>query len=70
MREITNNTRRAVNLDGWTLQDEDGRTCTFDDCHLRGRATVRMSTPARGRHTLHPHHHGAPPLRRGGTPPV
>ncbi|MEU5524889.1 lamin tail domain-containing protein [Streptomyces sp. NPDC047860] len=42
--EITNNTRRAVNLDGWTLQDEDGRTYTFDDYRLRGRATVRIHT--------------------------
>ncbi|MEV7789691.1 lamin tail domain-containing protein [Streptomyces sp. NPDC088106] len=42
--EITNNTRRAVNLEGWTLRDEDGRTYTFDDYRLRGRATVRIHT--------------------------
>ncbi|MFD5777053.1 lamin tail domain-containing protein [Streptomyces fungicidicus] len=42
--EITNNTRHAVNLDGWTLKDEDGRTYTFDDYRLRGRATVRIHT--------------------------
>ncbi|MFF1278730.1 lamin tail domain-containing protein [Streptomyces marokkonensis] len=42
--EITNHTRRAVNLDGWTLEDEDGRTYTFDDYRLRGRATVRIHT--------------------------
>lgn len=48
--EITNNTRRAVNLDGWTLQDEDGRTYTVDDYRLRGRATVRIHT-GQGRDT-------------------
>ncbi|MFF0836727.1 MULTISPECIES: lamin tail domain-containing protein [unclassified Streptomyces] len=42
--DITNSTRRAVNLDGWTLKDEDGHTYTF--CHVRldGRATVRVHT--------------------------
>lgn len=48
--EITNNTRRAVNLDGWTLRDEDGRIYTFDDYRLRGRATVRIHT-GQGRDT-------------------
>jgi hypothetical protein len=42
--EITNSARRAVNLDGWTLQDEDGRTYTFDDYRLEGRSTVRIHT--------------------------
>ncbi|MFE5190261.1 lamin tail domain-containing protein [Streptomyces sp. NPDC056628] len=42
--EITNNTRRTVNLDGWTLQDEDGHTYTFDHYRLEGRATVRIHT--------------------------
>ncbi|MHB9856609.1 lamin tail domain-containing protein [Streptomyces krungchingensis] len=42
--EITNNTRRAVNLDGWTLSDEDGHTYTFDHYRLDGRATVRVHT--------------------------
>ncbi|WP_217240011.1 lamin tail domain-containing protein [Streptomyces sp. AC555_RSS877] len=42
--ELTNNTRRAVNLDGWTLQDEDGHTYTFDHYRLDGRATVRIHT--------------------------
>ncbi|NEE21593.1 lamin tail domain-containing protein [Streptomyces sp. SID7499] len=42
--EITNTARRAVNLDGWTLQDEDGRTYTFNHYRLEGRATVRIHT--------------------------
>jgi hypothetical protein len=42
--ELTNTTRRTVNLEGWTLQDEDGHTYTFDDYRLEGRATVRIHT--------------------------
>jgi hypothetical protein len=42
--EITNAARRSVNLDGWTLENEDGRTYTFDDYRLRGRTTVRIHT--------------------------
>nr|WP_244211441.1 lamin tail domain-containing protein [Streptomyces antibioticus] len=42
--EITNDSRRAVNLDGWTLSDEDGHTYTFDHYRLNGRATVRVHT--------------------------
>ncbi|AWW42540.1 hypothetical protein ADL00_04130 [Streptomyces sp. AS58] len=42
--EITNTTRRSVNLDGWTLEDEDGHTYTFDHYRLEGRATVRIHT--------------------------
>ncbi|MGP3737508.1 lamin tail domain-containing protein (plasmid) [Streptomyces sp. GDS52] len=42
--EITNNTRRAVNLDGWTLRDEDGHRYRFDHVRLAGRATVRVHT--------------------------
>ncbi|MGJ3558072.1 lamin tail domain-containing protein [Streptomyces sp. INA 01156] len=42
--EITNNTRRAVNLDGWTLRDEDGHRYRFDNVRLAGRATVRVHT--------------------------
>ncbi|MEU2931041.1 lamin tail domain-containing protein [Streptomyces sp. NPDC007251] len=34
----------AVNLDGWTLSDEDGRTYTFHHAWLEGRATVRVHT--------------------------
>ncbi|MFF1965711.1 lamin tail domain-containing protein [Streptomyces sp. NPDC058232] len=42
--ELTNNNRRAVNLDGWTLRDEDGHRYRFDDVRLAGRATVRVHT--------------------------
>lgn len=42
--ELTNTTRRDVNLDGWTLQNEDGVTYTFDHYRLEGRATVRIHT--------------------------
>ncbi|MGW5465274.1 lamin tail domain-containing protein [Streptomyces sp. NPDC003996] len=42
--DITNSTRRAVNLDGWTLSDEDGHTYTFRHVWLSGRATVRIHT--------------------------
>ena len=42
--EITNQSRRAVNLDGWTLRDEDGNRYRFDDVRLAGRATVRVHT--------------------------
>ncbi|MDL5206115.1 lamin tail domain-containing protein [Streptomyces sp. ALI-76-A] len=42
--ELTDNTRRSVSLDGRTLQDEDGHTCTFDHYRIEGRATVRIHT--------------------------
>ncbi|MEV0521864.1 lamin tail domain-containing protein [Streptomyces sp. NPDC050439] len=42
--EITNNTRRAVNLHGWTLRDNDGNRYRFHDVRLAGRATVRVHT--------------------------
>ncbi|MEU9272872.1 lamin tail domain-containing protein [Streptomyces sp. NPDC048251] len=42
--ELTNTTRYAVNLDGWTLRDESGHTYTFDHYRLAGRATVRIHT--------------------------
>ncbi|MBY8846690.1 lamin tail domain-containing protein [Streptomyces sp. SP2-10] len=48
--ELTNDTRRAVNLDDWTLEDEDGHTYTFDHYRLDGRATVRIHT-GKGRDT-------------------
>ncbi|WP_238696902.1 lamin tail domain-containing protein [Streptomyces sp. E5N298] len=48
--EITNNSRRAVNLDGWTLKDEDGHTYIFRHYRLDGRATVRVHT-GQGRDT-------------------
>ncbi|MFF0206190.1 lamin tail domain-containing protein [Streptomyces sp. NPDC005017] len=41
---LTNTGRHAVNLDGWTLQDENGRTYTFDGYRLAGRSTVRIHT--------------------------
>ena len=42
--ELTNTSRRTVNLDGWTLKNEDGDTYTFDHYRLEGRATVRIHT--------------------------
>ena len=42
--DITNNSRRAVNLDGWTLADRDGHTYTFRHYRLDGRSTVRVHT--------------------------
>ncbi|MET7458141.1 lamin tail domain-containing protein [Streptomyces sp. NPDC005574] len=48
--ELTNTTRQTVNLDGWTLEDEDGHTYTFDHYRLAGRATVRIHT-GQGRDT-------------------
>ncbi|MCX4704334.1 lamin tail domain-containing protein [Streptomyces sp. NBC_01373] len=42
--ELSNASRYSVNLDGWTLTDEDGRTYTFDGYRLDGRATVRIHT--------------------------
>ncbi|MEV0017112.1 lamin tail domain-containing protein [Streptomyces tendae] len=48
--EITNNTRHAVNLNGWTLKSEDGHTYRFRHYRLDGRATVRVHT-GQGRDT-------------------
>ncbi|MFC9280180.1 lamin tail domain-containing protein [Streptomyces collinus] len=42
--DITNSTRRGVNLDGWTLADEDGHSYTFRHVRLDGRSTVRVHT--------------------------
>ncbi|WP_406841838.1 lamin tail domain-containing protein (plasmid) [Streptomyces sp. AHU1] len=42
--EITNNSRHSVNLDGWTLEDTDGHTYTFDHYRLGRRSTVRVHT--------------------------
>ncbi|WP_330459265.1 lamin tail domain-containing protein [Streptomyces sp. NBC_00820] len=42
--EISNNFRRSVNLDGWTLSDRAGHTYTFDHYRLGGRSTVRVHT--------------------------
>lgn len=42
--EITNYGRQSVNLNGWTLSDEDGHIYTFDHYRLGGRSTVRVHT--------------------------
>ncbi|WP_406164553.1 lamin tail domain-containing protein [Streptomyces sp. NBC_00996] len=42
--DVTNTSHRSVNLDGWTLSDEDGRTYTFRHYRLEGRSTVRVHT--------------------------
>ncbi|MFE3167024.1 lamin tail domain-containing protein [Streptomyces sp. NPDC059224] len=42
--DITNATRRTVNLDHWTLTGGDGRRYTFRHVRLEGRATVRVHT--------------------------
>ncbi|MFF7747521.1 lamin tail domain-containing protein [Streptomyces sp. NPDC007960] len=42
--DVTNTSRRSVNLDGWRLSDEDGHTYTFDHYRLGGRSTVRVHT--------------------------
>ncbi|MFE2734192.1 lamin tail domain-containing protein [Streptomyces sp. NPDC056910] len=42
--DVTNTSRHAVNLDGWTLSARDGRTYTFHHYRLAGRATVRVHT--------------------------
>ncbi|MFE4373919.1 lamin tail domain-containing protein [Streptomyces sp. NPDC056835] len=41
--EVTNKSRRAVNLDGWPLSDRDGNRYTFD-LRLAGRSTVGVHT--------------------------
>ncbi|MFF8400860.1 lamin tail domain-containing protein [Streptomyces sp. NPDC015684] len=42
--QLTNQERRAVNLDGWTLSTENGRIYTFRHYRLDGRSTVRVHT--------------------------
>ncbi|MCX4762742.1 lamin tail domain-containing protein [Streptomyces sp. NBC_01275] len=42
--ELTNTTRHTINLDEWTLSDEQGETYTFSDYRLAPRATVRVHT--------------------------
>lgn len=44
--DLTNGSRRAMNLDDWTLSDRDGHTYTFPHVRLEGRATVRVHTGA------------------------
>ncbi|MGW5433245.1 lamin tail domain-containing protein [Streptomyces sp. NPDC004059] len=40
----TNASHRNVNLDGWTLSDDDDRTYTLHHFRLEGRATVPIHT--------------------------
>ncbi|MFI6006334.1 lamin tail domain-containing protein [Streptomyces sp. NPDC051366] len=42
--EITNTTRDAINLRGWTLRDDDGNRYRFDNVRINGRATIRIHT--------------------------
>ncbi|WP_442813031.1 lamin tail domain-containing protein [Streptomyces sp. NBC_01343] len=42
--EITNNTRDAINLRGWTLRDSDGNRYRFDNVRIGSRATIRIHT--------------------------
>ncbi|MFJ3235856.1 lamin tail domain-containing protein [Streptomyces sp. NPDC086787] len=42
--DLTNTTRHTVNLNGWTLRDEEGHTYTFRHFRLGGRDTVRVHT--------------------------
>ncbi|MFF0561831.1 lamin tail domain-containing protein [Streptomyces sp. NPDC004266] len=42
--EIANTGRHSVDLDGWTLKDEDGHRHKFNDFRLAGRSTVRIHT--------------------------
>lgn len=42
--DVTNTTRSAVNLSGWTLSGRDGRSYTFHHYRLDGHATVRIHT--------------------------
>ncbi|MFE3584137.1 lamin tail domain-containing protein [Streptomyces vinaceus] len=42
--EITNTTRDAINLRGWTLRDADGNRYRFDNTRINGRATIRIHT--------------------------
>ncbi|MFQ6141526.1 lamin tail domain-containing protein [Streptomyces seoulensis] len=41
---IGNDSRRDVNLNGWTLSDRQGHTYTFRHYRLAGHATVRVHT--------------------------
>ncbi|MGW3328708.1 lamin tail domain-containing protein [Streptomyces virginiae] len=42
--EITNTTRDAINLRGWTLRDSDGNRYRFDSVRIGARATIRIHT--------------------------
>ncbi|OIJ68186.1 hypothetical protein WN71_009095 [Streptomyces mangrovisoli] len=41
---VTNTTRQAIDLNGWTLSDRQGNTYTFRHVRLAPRATVRVHT--------------------------
>ncbi|WP_426405342.1 lamin tail domain-containing protein [Streptomyces sp. R-07] len=41
---MTNNSRHSVELDGWTLKDEDGYRYRFNDVRLAGCSTIRIRT--------------------------
>ncbi|MFF7984378.1 lamin tail domain-containing protein [Streptomyces sp. NPDC007901] len=49
--DVTNTSRRDVNLSGWTLSDADGQSYTFHHYRLEGRSTVRVHT-GEGRDTM------------------
>ncbi|MFG3295113.1 lamin tail domain-containing protein [Streptomyces sp. NPDC048179] len=49
--DVTNTSRRDVNLSGWTLSDADGQSYTFRHYRLEGRSTVRVHT-GEGRDTM------------------
>ncbi|MYW15509.1 lamin tail domain-containing protein [Streptomyces sp. SID2955] len=42
--QVSNNSHRPVNLDGWTLSDEDGHTYTFRHYRLGADQSVRVHT--------------------------
>ncbi|MGW3449406.1 lamin tail domain-containing protein [Streptomyces sp. NPDC001076] len=42
--DVTNTSRRDVNLSGWSLSDAEGRSYTFRHYRLAGGATVRVHT--------------------------
>ncbi|ARE79456.1 hypothetical protein B6R96_36130 (plasmid) [Streptomyces sp. Sge12] len=42
--EITNTSRDAINLRGWTLRDNDGNRYRFDNVRIGSRATIRIHT--------------------------
>ncbi|MFD8417703.1 lamin tail domain-containing protein [Streptomyces sp. NPDC059650] len=48
--EITNTTRRSIDLKGWTLRDEQNNRYRFGDVRLQGGATLRIHTGS-GRET-------------------
>ncbi|MBD9731852.1 lamin tail domain-containing protein [Streptomyces sp. H28] len=41
---ITNTTRHAVNLRGWTLRNEEGQRYRFDNVRLAGRSSIHVHT--------------------------